>query len=525
MRKYSKLSTSTSASSIQNGHIIRFLMVIAAVILTLFIYAFYNSAPIATHTSLSSSSAALLYQSAPAHGSQSSVSMPSSNLNDDVNSRNLKNKVVNSHRFSIRNNQSTSSTKINNSINYVINTTQSQQLLQDADEILFQQNNANILEDDGNLEKNDLMDKDNNFNTNATTNYISQINQTSNIMKIGQNSFSALNRNSSQVEKIIKINNFNLVTTTTSTTKAIQEKNKKYDLLPIIKKTDPLKGIPTKHIYEKGHLGFNQQNLCPLSSFNGLDPVILPQIKLFIFVTSAPSHFDARLAIRQTWGNYANRRDISVAYLLGQSRNSTIEDKLDNENELYGDLIRGNFIDSYNNLTLKTISMLEWLDKNCNNPLPKFILKTDDDMFINVPKLLLFIDKHSTEKKTIYGRLAKKWKPIRNKNSKYYVAPSQFSSTVFPHFTTGPAYLLSSDIVHDLYEKCLEETYLKLEDVFTTGIVSQKLNIKRVHVNEFLNRRIPFNPCNIRKAISVHMIKPNEQIDLWAKFLNNAKCK
>lgn len=316
-----------------------------------------------------------------------------------------------------------------------------------------------------------------------------------------------------------------LVTTTTSTTKAMQEKVQKSDIVLNNKKTDPLKGIPTNHIYEKGHLGFNQQNLCPISSFNGLDPVISPQIKLFIFVTSAPSHFEARLAIRQTWGNYANRRDISIAYLLGQSGNSTIEDKLDNENDLYGDLIRGNFMDSYNNLTLKTISMLEWLDRNCNNPLPKFILKTDDDMFINVPKLLLFIDKHNTEKRTIYGRLAKKWKPIRNKNSKYYVAPSQFSATVFPHFTTGPAYLLTSDLVHDLYEKCLEETYLKLEDVFTTGIVSQKLNIKRVHVNEFLNRRIPFNPCNIRKAISVHMIKPNEQIDLWAKFLNNVKCK
>uniref|UniRef100_T1H463 Hexosyltransferase n=1 Tax=Megaselia scalaris TaxID=36166 RepID=T1H463_MEGSC len=258
--------------------------------------------------------------------------------------------------------------------------------------------------------------------------------------------------------------------TTTTTTSAIKVTPKKVE---IIKKTDPLKGIPTKHIYEKGHLAFNQQNLCPLSTFNGLDPVVTPQIKLFIFITSAPSHFDARLAIRQTWGNYANRRDISIAYFLGQSRNQTIEDKLDNENELYGDLIRGNFVDSYNNLTLKTISMLEWLDRNCNSPLPKFILKTDDDMFINIPKLLLFIDKHNAEKRTIYGRLAKKWKPIRNKNSKYYVSPSQFSSTVFPHFTTGPAYLLTSDLVHDLYEQCLEETYLKLEDVFTTGIVSK----------------------------------------------------
>lgn len=176
MRKYSKLSTSTSSSSIQNGHIIRFLMVIGAVILTLFIYAFYNSAPISPRTSLSSSSAALLYQSALAsEGSAQPLASISSSLSkinkyDDIHKNINKNsiitqeKVVNSHHFSIRNqiNQtSTLSTKQNtsNSMTYIMNTTQSQQLLQDADEILLQQNNANILDDEANLEKSDFAGK------------------------------------------------------------------------------------------------------------------------------------------------------------------------------------------------------------------------------------------------------------------------------------------------------------------------------------------------------------------------------
>jgi len=61
------------------------------------------------------------------------------------------------------------------------------------------------------------------------------------------------------------------------------------------------------------------------------------------------------------------------------------------EKHLYDDLIVANFMDSYDNLTLKTMSALEWVDTYCNQS--EFVLKTDDDMFINVPNLLSFIDK------------------------------------------------------------------------------------------------------------------------------------
>ena len=85
---------------------------------------------------------------------------------------------------------------------------------------------------------------------------------------------------------------------------------------------------------------------------------------------------------------------------------------------------------------------------------------------------------------------------------------------------------MTRDCVKDLYSKALNETYLKLEDVYTTGIVAQAVGIKRVHVNEFLNRRIAFNACNIKKAISLHMIKPTEEVDLWKKLLDpSVKCK
>ncbi|BFF94613.1 uncharacterized protein DMAD_12204 [Drosophila madeirensis] len=279
---------------------------------------------------------------------------------------------------------------------------------------------------------------------------------------------------------------------------------------------DPSKGVATEKLYESGHIDdeIDADHICPHAG----EP-----IKLLVLISSAQSHEAARMSIRQTWMHYGSRRDVSMAFVLGRGTNETINKALTKENYIYGDLIRGNFIDSYNNLTLKTISSLEWADKHCHRA--KYILKTDDDMFINVPKLLAFLDKHQ-DKRTIYGRLAKKWKPIRNKKSKYYVSVDQFAAGVFPSFTTGPAYVLTGDIVHELYVRSLKTVYLKLEDVFTTGIVAKSLDIKRVQVNEFVNRRISFNPCNIRNAISVHMIKSNEQFDLWKKLLDQTtKCK
>lgn len=297
------------------------------------------------------------------------------------------------------------------------------------------------------------------------------------------------------------------------------EKNVQKNIQPIPRSEEhsvdkTTQGVLTEAIYETGHSIINEQ-LCP--NF-GTD------INLFVGVISAPSHEEARMAIRQTWGHYSMRSDVSLAFVVGTSKEASINVAITKESATYRDIIRGNFLDSYNNLTLKTVSFLEWIDNYCSGT--KYILKTDDDMFINFEKLFSFLKTHSTAKKTIYGRLAKKWKPIRNSRSKYFVSLSQFSPTVFPDFTTGPAYLLTSDIVHDIYRTALNHTYLKLEDVFTTGIVAQSVGVKRVHVNEFVNKKIPFNVCNIKKNISIHMVRFHEQFDLWKKLLDGrSKCR
>lgn len=257
------------------------------------------------------------------------------------------------------------------------------------------------------------------------------------------------------------------------------------------------------------------------------NPTICPdqgdKLQLLVVVTSAVPHFENRMAVRQTWGHYSIRRDVSIGFILGSTTDSALQTQVDSENYIYSDVIQGNFIDTYNNLTLKTISLLEWVKTYC--PKVAYILKCDDDMFINIPKLLGMISKRNKSNRVIYGRLAKKWQPIRNKNSKYYVSIQQYKPSVFPDFTTGPSYLLPSCVVNDLYYAALNHTYVKLEDVFMTGIVAHYVNVKRAHVNEFINKRVSFHPCNVQKSISIHMVRYSEQFDLWKKLLDGrTKC-
>lgn len=179
---------------------------------------------------------------------------------------------------------------------------------------------------------------------------------------------------------------------------------------------------------------------------------------------------------------------------------------LGREHSRYGDLIECRSRDTYTNLTLKSISALEWTRQYC--PWARYLLKTDDDMFIDVRRLLRFIGKVETEAlseygindlssqsrepinnpyelftlgadifesaaasdfnielpPTIWGRLAHGWRPIRQHNSKYYVSRTQYSGRVFPDFCTGPAYLMTRSAVSPLYEAALGRDFDLVDD-------------------------------------------------------------
>lgn len=124
-------------------------------------------------------------------------------------------------------------------------------------------------------------------------------------------------------------------------------------------------------------------------------------------VRSAPKNQNRRTAIRETWGQYASYGNISIGFMIGTTNNRSIEDSLEVESDVYGDIVRAHFVEHYDNLTLKTISILEWADSYCSQA--EFILNVDDDMFINVMQLMAFIEENrsAADQRIIFGYLHK----------------------------------------------------------------------------------------------------------------------
>jgi len=126
------------------------------------------------------------------------------------------------------------------------------------------------------------------------------------------------------------------------------------------------------------------------------DPVFL-----LVYVHTAPDHYKRRTVIRQTWGNMMQYDDpIRVVFFmgvtnLGSELNSTSAQKaLYFEEEQYQDLVQEDFLDTYHNLTHKGVSALKWITYNCRQA--TYVLKTDDDIFVNMYSLMRHLKRMQT---------------------------------------------------------------------------------------------------------------------------------
>ncbi|CAG9794268.1 unnamed protein product [Diatraea saccharalis] len=174
--------------------------------------------------------------------------------------------------------------------------------------------------------------------------------------------------------------------------------------------------------------------------------------------------------------------DFKLVFLLGlpSQNDSDVQNKIDEEVEKYGDIIQEGFIDSYNNLTLKSIMMLKWITNKCNDSV-RYILKTDDDMYINVPNLILILNNRSKEYEDkvskgykdkeymLIGDLISGARPVLDSNNKWYSPRYMYGGRVYPTYLSGTGYAFSAPTAQALYASALKTNYFHLEDIYITG--------------------------------------------------------
>lgn len=250
---------------------------------------------------------------------------------------------------------------------------------------------------------------------------------------------------------------------------------------------------------------------------------------LVILVTSHPSDVKARQAIRVTWGEKKSwwGYEVLTFFLLGQQAER--EDKmlslsLEDENVLYGDIIRQDFLDTYNNLTLKTIMAFRWVNEFCPNA--KYVMKTDTDVFINTGNLVKYLLNLNQSEKFFTGYPLIDNYSYRGFYQKAHISYQEYPFKVFPPYCSGFGYVMSRDLVPKIYEMMSHVKPIKFEDVYV-GICLNLLKVD-IHIPEdtnlFFLYRIHLDVCQLRRVIAAHGFSSKEIITFWQVMLRNTTC-
>ena len=261
-------------------------------------------------------------------------------------------------------------------------------------------------------------------------------------------------------------------------------------------------------------------------------PLVCQRAKpyLITMVISAPANQRARQAIRDTWGGEVQVRGLRVMtfFMVGVASDPGLTKLLIEEARERGDLIQGRFLDTYSNLTLKTLSMLGWARRFC--PQVHFMAKVDDDVLFNPSALLHFLNKSRNpyEQGDLYlGRVHLRVAPDRDPDSKHYLPTGAYPSSVFPDYCSGTAYVLSHSALLKISLAASASplsTPLPPEDVFV-GLCARAAGVLPSHCPLFSGGpAVPFGRCCYQTMVSVHNIPPKEMLQYWAEIQSLQPC-
>lgn len=227
------------------------------------------------------------------------------------------------------------------------------------------------------------------------------------------------------------------------------------------------------------------------------------EINAVFIVTSYYGNVELRSAMRRALPDRILRQEkLRRVFLLAIGPNKGIFDvnykAILQENGRFGDLVQGNFIEAYRNLTYKHIMGLNWAATYCSNA--KYVVKMDDDTVFNAHKLKNLLSSLQVQEKDhlLAGYILQGMVPIRESANKWYVTKKEYENSMYPPFLSGWFYITTPQTAEKLVKLSSNSAYFWIDDVYVTGILAQGLKIKHYALNNIFAVHAEYLQCCIR---------------------------
>lgn len=258
-------------------------------------------------------------------------------------------------------------------------------------------------------------------------------------------------------------------------------------------------------------------------------PVCMSDSVFRIVIISSPNNRLQRQEIRNNWCKPENFQKSTnswqCVFLVGDSGSEDLNLMLKEEKHSHNDILIGSFTDSYRNLTLKVIHGLNWVVNHCPS---LYVIKTDDDCFVNAGVIYDFLVKHN---KISSGLYAGSFVSGRNNlqvirgNGKWAVSYEDYSKSHYPSYASGIGYILSIDSAKRFLQEVHYIKPISNEDAYT-GIVMSSLGVKPTSSSRFLLSPSGLTPCNFLFVMITHDVEAQKQRELMRTVYKSKRlCK
>lgn len=197
--------------------------------------------------------------------------------------------------------------------------------------------------------------------------------------------------------------------------------------------------------------------------------------EILVYFQTMWSNFIKRRTLRNTWvSNIAYKqlgKHVKFVFIIGKPKEVNDQVKINNELLLHGDIIEGDFIDSYQNLTLKSVTAMAFIEQKCKHV--KYVIKVDDDIFLNLFSVIQkVLPKVNPNKDVIICHVIESGRSpiVRDKASKWFIPREIFKNrTHLPRFCSGYMVIMTSKLVLDLFNKAKFTPLINVDDVYMFG--------------------------------------------------------